>query len=197
MSDTDRVIKCIESAAAGMLCDEYLSTKSRIKSSRQVARICRELADEGRLTRRKAKCPLGDHTRVLNVLTSRPVARRARTRKAVVTPTSLSIEDAWRYIDRFCRAVWGKHLDDDLPQSLAEIITTLRDEQLLPAHEANMMHTIRALRNLVVHENLEFGEHETTIARAAWHIVQDWAEGCERDLWRLTMTMCGGRRNAA
>ena len=66
----------------------------------------------------------------------------------------------------------------------------MRGRELLPAHEANMMHTIRALRNLVVHENLDFGEHETAIARAAWEIVRTWAEQREREAWRLTLKMC-------
>ena len=102
----------------------------------------------------------------------------------------LGIEGAWRYVDRFCRALGVKHLESDPPTSLAELITTLRGRELLPAHEANMMHTIRALRNLVVHENLDFGEHETAIARAAWEIVRTWAEQREREAWRLTLKMC-------
>ena len=64
------------------------------------------------------------------------------------------------------------------------------DEELLPGHEANMMHTIRSLRNLVVHENVDFGEHETTIARAAWHIIRAWAERQEAEAWKLATNMC-------
>ena len=100
------------------------------------------------------------------------------------------IEEAWRYVDRFCRAVWMRHLEDEPPSSLADIITTLRDEELIPAHEANMMHTIRSLRNMVVHENPEFGAQETTIARAAWEIVQAWAEQREGETWQVTVTRC-------
>ena len=53
-----------------------------------------------------------------------------------------------------------------------------------------MMHTIRSLRNLVVHENLDFGENETAIARAAWEIVRAGAEKREGEAWRLTLKMC-------
>ena len=118
--------------------------------------------------------------------------RKKRTRKAPV-PKSLGIEEAWRYVDRFCRALWNKHMETGPPTSLAEAITTLRDQELIPAHEANMMHTIRSLRNLVVHENLDFGDHETTLARVAWQIVRAWAEQREGEAWRLTVTMCARR----
>ena len=119
--------------------------------------------------------------------------RKKSTRKAPPMPRDLGIEEAWRYVDRFCRALWVKHLDDGPPSSLAEMISALRDEELVPAHQANMMHTIRSLRNLVVHENIAFGEHEITIARAAWQIIRAWAQEREGEAWRLTMTVCSRR----
>ena len=115
---------------------------------------------------------------------------KKRARKPASKSAKLSIEDAWRYVDRFCRALWVKHLESEPPQSLAEAITQLRDEELIPTHEAGMMHTIRALRNQVVHENLDFGAYEITIARAAWEIVRAWAERQERKTWRLTLERC-------
>ena len=116
--------------------------------------------------------------------------RKKRTRKAASASADLTIEEAWRHVDRFCRALWLEHMKGEPPQSLAQAITCLRDEELIPAHEAGMMHTIRALRNHVVHENLDFGEHEITIARAAWEIVRAWAKRQERKTWRLTLEMC-------
>ena len=113
-----------------------------------------------------------------------------RARRPASKSANLSIEDAWRYVDRFCRTLWVKHLESEPPQSLAEAITQLRDEELIPTHEAGMMHTIRALRNQVVHENLDFGAYEITIARAAWEIVRAWAERQERKVWRLTLERC-------
>ena len=207
MSTTDRVIRYLKSNPARGGCDDCLARKTGIRPLREVTDACRRLAAEGTLVRKKGKCPLGDHTRVLNTLApkiasrrsgrlkppraSRPAAGGGRTR-APAPPASatLGIEEAWRYVDRFCRALWVKHLDAEPPISLAESITTLRNEEFLPAHEANMMHTIRALRNLVVHENLDFGDHEKAIARAAWEIVRAWAERREREAWRLTLKMC-------
>jgi hypothetical protein len=87
-------------------------------------------------------------------------------KKTTVVPKDFGIEEAWRYIDRFCRALWVKHMQSD---------------------------NIRALRNLLVHEDVIFGEHETTIARAAWLIVGAWADKHEREAWRLTLSMCERR----
>jgi hypothetical protein len=119
--------------------------------------------------------------------------KKKTPRKAASAPKDLGIEEAWRYVDRFCRALWIKHIQTDPPGSLAEAITALRDQELLPAHEAGMMHTIRSLRNLLVHEDVVFGEHETVIALAAWHIIRAWADKHEREAWRLTANMCDRR----
>ena len=118
---------------------------------------------------------------------------RKTRKKTASVPKDLGIEEAWRYIDRFCRALWVKHMQTDPPGSLAEAITALRDQGLVPVHEAGMMHNIRALRNLLVHEDVVFGEHETTIAHAAWQIVAAWAQKQEREAWRLTLNMCDRR----
>ena len=124
---------------------------------------------------------------------ARKISRKPTRKTASPAPTKLSIEDAWRYVDRFCRALWMKHMDGESPSSLADIIVTLRDQEVLPNHEASMMHTIRSMRNMVVHENLDFGKHETAIARAAWQIVREWAEQREVEAWRLTLSVCDRR----
>jgi hypothetical protein len=111
-----------------------------------------------------------------------PTARKKTTRKTA--PKQLSIEETWRRVDRLCRAIWSAHYEDAAPSSLAVIISTLRDEKLVPHHEANMMHTIRAFRNIVVHEDANFGTHETVIARAAFEIIGTWAKRDARGAWR-------------
>ncbi len=215
MSYTDRVLQYLRSKSAQGGCDDCLARKTGIRARPKVAEACRRLADEGTVVRKKGKCPLGDHSRVLNTLARKAAPLRSGRAKAgpasrskaasasrrapgggrmrtAAPPASppLGIEGSWRYVDRFCRALWVKHLKSEPPSSLAEMITTLRDRELIPTHEANMMHTIRSLRNLVVHENLDFGEHETAIARGAWEIVRAWAEKRECEAWRLTLKMC-------
>ncbi len=119
--------------------------------------------------------------------------KKKTSHKSVSTPASLGIEEAWRYVDRFCRALWNRRMKGEQPASLAEIITVLRDEGLLPAHEASMMHNIRSLRNMLVHENVRFGEDEKAIARAAWQIIGRWADRKERETWHLTLNVCRAR----
>lgn len=189
------VITLLKSLPGGRCCDDCLSRKTGIRPRQEVSRLCRALVAEGRLVRKRGKCPLGNHTKVLNTLAAARAGRSkspkpaspARKRRSGV-PRDMGVEDAWRYVDRFCRAVWVRHLDAEPPSSLAEIITVLRDEELVPGHEANMMHTIRSLRNMVVHENVEFGEHETAIARAAWQIIRKWAEQREDELWSTCLS---------
>ena len=133
--------------------------------------------------------------------------KRARARKPARTPRTSrakkaagrsrpalpDIEEAWRYVDRFSRALWVKHTQTDPPGSLAELIIALRERDLVPVHQTNMMHTIRTMRNQVVHENVDFGEHETAIAQAAWQIIRDWAEATEAEAWKLTVNVCTQR----
>ncbi len=186
MNESDLVVELLKTIPTRRCCDACLSRRTGIRPSRQVNQVCRRLVDLGKLVREKGKCPLGSHTRVLNTLT----ARRSTRTTTPAGSAGLGIEEAWRYVDRFCRALWNTHLDTGSPASLAEAITALRDEQIIPAHEANMMHTIRSLRNMVVHEDVDFGDHENAIARAAWEIIRAWGERHERALWRATMTMC-------
>jgi len=188
VNESDLVVELLKTIPTRRCCDACLSRRTGIRPPRQVNQVCRRLADLGKLVREKGKCPLGKHTRILNTLT----ARRSTRTKPAVSPGSagLGIEDAWRYVDRFCRALWNTHLDTGSPASLAEAITALRDEQIIPAHEANMMHTIRSLRNMVVHEDVDFGDHETAIARAAWEIIRAWGKRHEPALWQATVSMC-------
>jgi hypothetical protein len=120
-------------------------------------------------------------------------SRKKKTARKAPSPPVPGIEDAWRYVDRFCRALWVKHTQTDPHGSLAELIMALRERDLVPVHETNMMHTIRALRNQVVHENVDFGAHETTIAQAAWQIIRAWAETVEAEAWKLTVYVCTSR----
>lgn len=195
MTESDLVVRFLESMSDRRCCDDCLVKKTGIRPRSQLSRVCRELAGAGTLVRKRGKCPLGDHTKMLNTLAAAPSARASKraVKAPAPAPSDLGIEDAWRYVDRFCRALWNKRVGDESPSSLAEAITALRDEEILPAHEANMMHTIRSLRNMVVHEDVDFGEHEDAIARAAWEIIRAWAERRERELWAATTTMCNQR----
>ena len=122
MTESDLVVQCLEAIPERRCCDDCLVKKTQVRPRSQLSRLCRELAEQGRLTRKRGKCPLGNHTKMLNTLAASP-ARATASKRSVKTPTpaALGIEDAWRYVDRFCRAVWIKHLGDDTPSSLWRI----------------------------------------------------------------------------
>ena len=124
MSQTDLVLECLESLSPAGCCDDCLSKKTRIKPRKTISQLCRALVAEGRLVRKRGKCPSGNHTKMLNTL----AGSRAATKSASTSPDDLSIEEAWRYVDRFCRGLWNKEMKTESPSSLADAITTLRDE---------------------------------------------------------------------
>jgi hypothetical protein len=69
---------------------------------------------------------------------------------------------------------------------LAALISSLSDSGDVPIHQANMMHTLRSLRNAFVHEHIRMGKREEAILENAWAIIEEWAETNEPELWRLT-----------
>jgi hypothetical protein len=56
----------------------------------------------------------------------------------------------------------------------------------VPAHQANMMHTLCALRNCYAYEQLPLGTNELAVVQGAWAIVDDWAQDSHGDLWSRT-----------
>ncbi len=89
-------------------------------------------------------------------------------------------------LDRFCTGLWEKRGSGQKPDGLAALIAELSDRGAIPMHQANMMHTVRALRNAYVHDHIRIGPREAAVLDGAWGIIHDWAEGCERGLWRRT-----------
>jgi hypothetical protein len=91
------------------------------------------------------------------------------------SPPFLNIEHIRTEIVRMCRHLWHKHKwHDPAPYSISVIINTLRQDNAIPRHQANMMLTICGLRNLIVYENLNPGPYEMAVARGAWGIIVDW-----------------------
>jgi uncharacterized protein YutE (UPF0331/DUF86 family) len=82
-----------------------------------------------------------------------------------------------RICQELCRKAKIEVAPNDGP---AGIISVLKEEQLVPRHEANMMHTICNLRNVYVWEQVELGPNEQAVAAAAWKIVLAWWERARR-----------------
>ena len=65
-------------------------------------------------------------------------------------------------------------------RSLYQWITELQAKGVIPRPVADMMHTIRTLRNNVAHSNHLFNKHDRTVLESAWLSVQEWcAQKCD------------------
>jgi hypothetical protein len=87
-------------------------------------------------------------------------------------------------LDRFCSDLWEKRGSGAKPESLAALIGELSERGAIPMHPANMMHTIRGLRNAYVHDHIHIGPREAAVLENAWGIIRDWAEEREGTVWR-------------
>lgn len=193
MSNVDTIVEFLESVGRGC-CDDCISRETGVKPRQQVNQICRRLEEQGKIVREEGRCALGDHRKKLSIvadaLRHTPVAPAAAA-QSVELPSSrqkgppVAIEHLYNQLDRFCKAVWAKHESTTAPDTLNALISTLSKHGIVPRHQANMMHTIRKLRNLYVHEHVGIGTKETVMVQAAWDIIREWAESHESELWRL------------
>ena len=91
-------------------------------------------------------------------------------------PVDEDIERIRTRIVWICREIWRRHHPDEPPRGIAALINQLRNEGLVPAHQANMMLTVCGLRNVQVYERIPLGSRERMIASNAWAIISDWWE---------------------
>jgi hypothetical protein len=194
MSNTEAILEFLE-AIQKKCCDDCLSRGAHVEPRQQVNRICRRLAQQGTIVRENEMCALCARRKAVNIIRGlaqrRPVdASPAPGPRVFAAPSQRqeqmpSIEAFRNHLDRFC-----KKLLENRPNSrrngLAALISELSDRGVVPLHQANMMHTIRALRNAYVHEHIDMGDRERTIAKAAWAIITEWAEKHQPEPWRLT-----------
>jgi hypothetical protein len=197
MTNTDQIIEFLEEQERGM-CDDCLSDRLRITPRQQVNAICRRLQSDGLISRSKKICPSCSSIKLINCLGAaqpsrpRPHRREAPSQRgpsapAVVVP---SIEEIRNHIIRFCRELWRATARAEVPSG-ASVISALRDKGTVPAHEANMMHTLCALRNCYSYEQLAMGPKEMAVVQGAWSIVEDWASSVHGDLWHPTSRSSG------
>ncbi len=99
----------------------------------------------------------------------------------------IEIESLYCHLDRFCKALFYNKKSVKESGNLTVLISELCDLGFIPPHEANMMHTIRKLRNTYVHEHISMGPNEIAIALGAWGIIKGWAESFEPEIWQQAM----------
>jgi len=185
MTNAERILKALEKVGGGC-CDTCLSRRSRVAARQQVNQICRRLEDAGTITRGETTCGVCGAAKTVSVLANTSHQRRKPRPSAADVSHSPSPEEMRNQLDRFCTGLWEKRGSGQKPDGLAALIAELSDRGAIPMHQANMMHTVRALRNAYVHDHIRIGPREAAVLDGAWGIIHDWAEGCERGLWRRT-----------
>jgi len=185
MTNAERILKALEKVGGGC-CDTCLSRRSRVAARQQVNQICRRLEDAGTITRGETTCGVCGAAKTVSVLADTSHQRRKARTSAADISHSPSPEEMRNQLDRFCTGLWEKRGSGQKPDGLAALIAELSDRGAIPMHQANMMHTVRALRNAYVHDHIRIGPREAAVLDGAWGIIHDWAEGCERGLWRRT-----------
>ena len=189
MSNADRLMEILEALAPKGLCDDHLALEANIQPRQQVNQLSRRLAEEGLILRAKGNCAHGDVGKLVNSIRESTLA----TPGLITTPLGApregqgpSVLEAWRRIDRFCRAIWPRRVGRNPPLALNDIISGLRDEGVVPQHSAIMMNPLRIMRNEVGHMDAPIGPREQAISTAAYYIVAEWAATDEAELWRVT-----------
>jgi hypothetical protein len=184
MTNAERILEALEKATGGC-CDDCLSRRSRVEPRQQVNQVCRRLEKAGALTRGEGRCAACKATKTVSVLggTSHP-RRQSRASSADGGSPAPSPEEMRNQLDRFCSDLWEKRGSGPKPDSLAALIGGLSDSGAIPMHQANMMHTIRGLRNVYVHDHIRLGPREAAVLENAWGIIRDWAEDREGKVWR-------------
>ena len=184
MTNDKRILETLAKVSGGC-CDDCLSQRSGVKPRQQVSQACRQLEDAGTIARGKTRCGVCGAAKTVSSLAdpTRP-RRRPRASATDVRSDRPSLEERRNQLDRFCIALWEKRGSGPKPESLAVLIGALSERGVISKHQANMMHAVRGLRNAYVHDHITIGPREAAVLDGAWGIIEDWAEGSEKGLWR-------------
>jgi len=184
MSNSDLVLELLDDIQPIGYCDDCLSRELGIQPRQQVNQICHRLEDAGKIIRQKAVCASCQKRKVINTMNITPDSDGISTPKVVressvayrATPTAkeIDIEHTRTQIVQICRQVWAKRKPETPPHSISVLINTLKGDNLLPSHQANMMLTLCNLRNVYVYGDVAMGRREVDIAINALGIVEEW-----------------------
>lgn len=200
MTNIDLILETLERFMFSSSCDDCLFEQLGIIPRQQVNAICNRLNSQGLIFRKKGLCPHCGRRKLVNSLfkTVEPLSLKktisvneSESESAAASvieapsiteyrleisesPSFLDIEHIRTRIVRMCHHLWYNHRKAPAPYSISKIINTLREDNTIPSHQANMMLTICGLRNAFVYESLSFGPNEMAVARGAWEIILDW-----------------------
>jgi hypothetical protein len=173
MSNTVAILALLDDLKPQGQCDDCLSVELDIQPRQTVNQICRTLAAAKKIERIKSQCVrCGSKVKITSIFTTMPAAAATGQKSS---STVLDIEKARTEIVHICRALWKKTNSGEPPRGLAALINGLKNDAILPSHEANMMLTVCGLRNVHVYEGLELQAREMAVAVNARAIIMDWS----------------------
>lgn len=193
MSNSDNILELLEEIRPKAYCDDCLSHELKIKPRQQVNQICRKLANENKIKRTKATCDGCLKEKLVNQSNTQDIKKGEKKLSKTklyycfnYVPGQYHYEYAFNSpeeielcrssIVKICKALWINKISDRAPRSISAIINFLKEKNIIPIHQANMMLTICGLRNAIVYEDVKIGEEELEIARNAWKIIEKWWE---------------------
>jgi len=181
LSNSDIILEYLDENFPTEYCDDCLSTRLEIKPRQQVNQICSRLFKKNTIVRQKRLCSECRRTKIVNTLTydsSSPTSSKEnhfrRIKYERLNNKQIDIEKVRTEIVHMCRIFWQNSKDSEPPRSISALINSLKDENLLPRHQANMMLTLCSLRNVNVYEQIQMGKREQLIASKAWEIILEW-----------------------
>ncbi len=192
MSNSDIILEFLEENHPGEYCDDCISSQLEIKPRQQVNQIGNRLMRQGAIRREKGLCVECHKHKTINAFNT-PVLGTSRAGLVKEPAVSYKVQDSLSdslidvekirtKIVHMCHELWKNEKGVDVPRSISRVINILKDENLLPRHQANMMLTLCNLRNVYVYERLEMGHSERIIATGAWDIVSQWWERTDRGM---------------
>ncbi len=185
MSNAALILELLDEIKPNRYCDDCLSRDLSIQPRQQVNQICRRLEGQGKIVREMGVCDSCKKYKTTSFIyataTSLPTMETIVSRKTytsdIAAPKSEvepDIEKLRTQVVHICHQIWSDLKPETPPHSISVVINTLKNDDLLPSHQANMMLTLCNLRNAYVYESIELGIRETTIASNAWDIIHDW-----------------------
>ena len=185
MTNSDYILEYLEANLTKELCDDCISNELNISPRQQVNQITRKLTNKGLIIRERKPCSLCKKIKLANQFVPLSTKYSSSLSHQVeevhisygkVADVKIDIEHVRTRIVHLCYDLWLKANQERPDCGISRLIGLLRDEELIPKHQANMMLTLVNLRNVYVYDQLPLGSAEKYVAYYAWQIVSKWWE---------------------
>lgn len=185
MSNIDTIIEFLEARQPNSVCDDCISQETNVEPRQQVNQICRRLERKGIIARSQEKCSVCESNKICNKIFStdtqtlnlfvKEASTQYSIKQIIPREETFDIRDMRDHVVRFCRLIASAKILETAQNGVSRLISELRDSDLIPSHQSNMMLTICGLRNSYSYEKIDLGQNEIAVIKGAWAIIQEWA----------------------